>query len=336
MSTAPTPTRVQPTPAERLIRHSRTRIVVLEDAKVAFLPMPKSGCTSMLWTLAGIAGHTREQFANSHQPEISRTLAIHNMRRWRPEEKWQRRTPEERAAILGADDWFRFTIVRDPVSRLWSAWQSKLLLQEPRFVDRFGSEPWFPADTSSVDAVVDSFRAFVRALDVDPAQAPHDAHWGSQVGLMAEFPATYVGRADQPAASLAALRAHLEKVGVDASHVADDVPRENANPIPFHPSVYDEETAAITARLFADDLAAWDFAAPAPSTDGVDAWRTLATDRLLLVNELIERHLRIGELLEELEKEKEIIREMREDHDEEPAAPLRRIAGRIGRMGGRG
>lgn len=324
------------TPEERLVAHTRTRIVVLEDLKVAFLPMPKSGCTSMLWTLAALAGHTRDDFTHSHQPEISRSMAVHNMRRWRPAERWSHRTPEDRARIVGADDWLRFTIVRDPVPRLWSAWQSKLLLQEPRFVERFSTQPWFPHRASTVDEVVDAFRAFVRALDTGAEQAPHDAHWGPQTGLMAEYPTVWVvGRADRPADNLALLRDHLAAIGADPTQVVSDVPRENANPLPFHPSVYDDETAAITARLFAGDRALADF--PEPATDrssGAEEWRALAADRLLLVNELVERHLRIGELLTELENEKAAVKALRSsDAAAEPGgarASLGRMARRIG------
>lgn len=326
------------TPEERLIAHTRTRIVVLEDLKVAFLPMPKSGCTSMLWTLAALAGHTREDFTHSHQPEISRSMAVHNMRRWRPAERWSHRPPEDRARIIGADDWLRFTIVRDPVPRLWSAWQSKLLLQEPRFVDRFGSEPWFPHRASSVGEVIDAFRAFVRALDSDPAEAPHDAHWGPQAGLLAEHPTGWVvGRADRPAENLALLRDHLAAIGADPTQVVSDVPRENANPLPFHPSVYDDGTAAIATRLFADDRALGGF--PEPPTDrstGVEEWRALAADRLLLVNELVERHLRIGELLTELEKEKATVKALRASNAAAQAGGARSSLGRVARrIGGR-
>lgn len=324
-------------PEERLVRHSRTRIVVLDDLKVAFLPMPKSGCTSMLWTLAALAGHDRTEFTHSHQAEISRSMAVHNMRRWRPSERWERLSPEDQQRVLAGEGWLRFTIVRDPVPRLWSAWQSKLLLQEPRFVERFGDEPWFPHRVSNVDQAVEAFRAFVRALDGEPLTAPHDAHWGAQAGLMAEFPATWIGRADQPAANLAMLRAHLATVGADPSRVVTDVPRENANPLPFHPSVYDDETAAITARLFADDRALADF--PEPTTDpttGLEEWRTLATDRLLLVHELVERHLRIGELLSELEKEKSAAQALRKAALPAGATRVRSPLGRLARRHGQG
>lgn len=300
--TAPPPEGAPLPVAERLVRHSATRIVVLEEFKIAFLPIPKSGCTSMLWTLSELAGIEPERFRGSPQAEISRALTIHDMGRWGPERRWLTRTEEEQRAILEDDSWLRFSIVRDPVSRLWSAWQSKLLLQEPRFVRRFGEEPWFPTRVRTVDDVVDAFRAFVAALDCPPDEAPHDAHWGRQTGLLAALPTNWVGRAEAPAASLARLRQHLQEQGFDPGIVSDDVPRENANPIPFHPSVYDTASAKIAAAVYADDLAAWDYPPPDPTavTSGnlrsESEWRAAAAGQLRLVGDLVERHLRFGDV----------------------------------------
>lgn len=333
--TSPAPRRL--TATERLVKHSNTRIVVFEEAKIAFLPMPKSGCTSMLWTLARLDGLDRNSFLRSHQHEVSRAMGVHDMQRWRPSRRWLHHSEARRREILSDDSWLRFTIVRDPVARLWSAWQSKLLLQEPRFVERFSDEPWFPHRVGSVEELYAAFRAFVTALDVDPDVAPHDAHWGSQTGLLTGFAATWTGRAEDPDASLKTLRRHLEAQGADPERVAGDVPRENANPIPFHPSVYDEATAAITARLYADDLRTWGYPAPTAATDGAPEWRANATAQLRMVGELVERHRRIGDLLAELDAQtkraargERAVRDLQGSTSWRLTAPLRR-AGAIAR-----
>lgn len=298
--------------SERLHRHSLTRVVVLEEFRVMFLPVPKSGCTSVLWQLADLAGLPRSGFTGTRTHEISRSMAIHDMDLWQPRHQWRNHSPEEQAAILAAPDWLRFSVARDPAPRLWSAWQSKLLLQEPRFVTRFGSEPWFPADLSSVDAVVDSFRAFVHALDVPPDEAPHDAHWGPQHDLVAGFELNFTGRAEDPAAT----RARLAEQVADRGVVASDVPRENANPIPFHPGVYDAATADVLNRVYADDFRSFGYAPFEPSSSESDEWRARAESRLLLVGELVERHLRIGELLDALDDSRRLDKENRRLREE--------------------
>jgi hypothetical protein len=96
--------------------------------------MPKAGCTSLLWLLADLAGIPAETFAQSALPEVSPALTVHDMSLWGEGFRLSDYADAERERILTDDGWFRFTLVRHPAPRLWSAWQSKLLLREPRFV----------------------------------------------------------------------------------------------------------------------------------------------------------------------------------------------------------
>ena len=123
--------------------HVRSHTVVLPRQRVLFLPMPKAACTSVLWTLAELAGMTPEDFEGSTLPEPSAALTVHDMNAWAPDHRFARYEGEARRRIL-EEDWLRFTVVRDPWHRLWSAWVSKLLLREPRFVATHGEQPWFP------------------------------------------------------------------------------------------------------------------------------------------------------------------------------------------------
>jgi hypothetical protein len=125
-------------------RHVLQRTVVLPAHKVLFVPVPKAGCTSVLWRLAALAGLDAETFARSAMPEVSTALTVHDMSLWPPAHRLAAYDEDERARLLAEDGWLRFSLVRDPAPRLWSAWQSKLLLREPRFVETFGDADWFP------------------------------------------------------------------------------------------------------------------------------------------------------------------------------------------------
>lgn len=289
----------RPTPAQRLRKHSLSRAMVLKDLRVMFLPIPKSGCTSMLWTLAGLAGLDRDRFRDSQIHEVSRAMAIHDTGLWEPEHRWMSYSEEQQNEILSDPEWLRFSIVRNPAPRLWSAWQSKILLREPRFVERFADEPWFPPRPGSLNDVVDLFRTFVHALDGNPDKIPHDAHWGVQGQLTKGFNLNFIGRSERMSESLERLGAHLG----DSGAIDTDVPRENAAPIPYHRTVYDAGTAEIVNRLYADDFREFDYERLGEwGFEGMEHWDSRASERVSVANELAERHLRIGELLAALQR----------------------------------
>ncbi|UPK76744.1 sulfotransferase family protein [Nocardioidaceae bacterium SCSIO 66511] len=285
--------------ARRLYRHTTTRIMVLESHRIMFLPLPKSGCTSLLWMLAGLAGLDGSRFRGSTTAEVSHAMTIHDTSRWDDRHRWAEHDADEQERIQADESWLRFTVVRDPAPRLWSAWQSKLLLKEPRFVERFGDADWFPHEVAGLDAAVAAFRAFVRALDVPADDAPHDAHWGPQSGLIERFRLNYVGRAELPDATVERIDAHLG----DGERLDPGVPRENSAPVPYHPSVYDEETAAILNRVYARDFETFGYPPLSPVGHGESAaWRATAETAAGFAAQLAERHLRIGTLLAELER----------------------------------
>ena len=284
--------------AQRLYRHTTTRIMVLERHRILFLPLPKSGCTSLLWMLADLSGVDAARFRDSSAAEVSHAMTIHDTSRWDAYHRWAEHGADEQERIQADDSWLRLTVVRDPGPRLWSAWQSKLLLKEPRFVERFGDADWFPHDVFELDDAIRAFRSFVRALDVPADEAPHDAHWGTQTGLLDGFRLNFHGRAEHPDATVRRIDDHL----ADGVHLDRCVPRENSAPVPYHRSVYDEETAAIVNRVFADDFENFGYQplAYAAVDDTAAVWRPAAEVAVGFATQLSERHLRIGTLLAQL------------------------------------
>src|SRR5919197_3616119 len=109
-------------PEAPFVAHVQTHTVVLPRQRVLFLPMPKAACTSMLWTLAELAGISPDAFAGSTLPEPSASLTVHDVNAWAPEHRLAQNTGDARRRILHDDGWLRFTVVRDPWRRLWSAW----------------------------------------------------------------------------------------------------------------------------------------------------------------------------------------------------------------------
>src|SRR3712207_8163569 len=79
------------------------------------------------------------------------------------------RMGRERLAEVSPDNgWFIFAVVRHPAARIWSAWQSKLLLREPAWAERFGAEPWFPRVPERTEDIAEDFARFVAFVEAEP------------------------------------------------------------------------------------------------------------------------------------------------------------------------
>ena len=267
-------------------RHVLERTVVLPRQRVLFLPTPKAACTNLLWRLAGLAGLLPDRFDRSPLPEVSPALTVHDMNLWPDELRLIRYEAAERERLLAEDGWLRFSLVRDPAPRLWSGWQSKLLLREPRFADDFGDAPWFPRVPWAAREIVDDFRAFVAALGGGEGD---DVHWAVQHDLIDQLPLTHVGRVERIEETLALLEAHVGGELPAGRH-------ENRSPLPLAPGLYDEPSAAILRERHRRDYAAFGYEPPSGDAEPMAAWEAEVEPLLPLLRAAIDEHARLGQL----------------------------------------
>jgi hypothetical protein len=274
-------------PDRPFARHVAQRTVVLPELRVLFLPVPKAGCTSVLWLLAELAGLPLESFARSGLPEVSATLTVHDMSLWRPEHRLASYEGEALERVLHEEGWLRLSLVRDPATRLWSGWQSKLLLREPRFVEAFGAQPWFPRVPERPTDLIADFRRFVDALDRGEAE---DVHWAVQHELVDQLPLTHVGRVERLDETLAVLREHI-----GAERWPAGPPRENRSPLALAPGAYDEAAAAVLDDRYQGDYEAYGYDRP-PSGGDLTAWEARVAPLLPVLRATIDEHDRLGQL----------------------------------------
>ena len=268
-------------------QHVRTRTVVLPDLRVLFLPIPKSGCTTVLWLLAEIAGLPPETFLRSTLPEVSPGLTVHDMSLWNDENRLSHYEGAGRARVLEEDGWLRFTLVRHPGPRLWSAWYSKVLLREPRFVDRFGEEPWFPRIPERPTDLIDDFRRFVAAL---PGGDVEDVHWSIQSDLTAQLPLGHVGRIERLDETLELLRAHIGE-----ERWREGPKHENRSALPL-PAAFDDEAAAILRERYAPDFEQFGYDPTELGGQPLDEWEERVAPMVPLLTDAIDRNARVGQL----------------------------------------
>lgn len=266
-------------------RHGVRRGVVLPRRRIVFIPVPKSGTSSLRWVLADLAGLDREHFRNT-TPGAYAKYAIHDLKLWPEHNRWNSLRPRRRERIGHAEGWLRFSVVRDPWRRLWSAWQSKVLLQARTFPERFDDRPWWPGPPAHPDDVVESFRAFVRAL-ADPDTRPLDAHWLPQAAILAAGPPlTHVGRTERLDETYEVLAAHA---GLSVADLA--VTRRNRTPLAYTAAVYDEASRAIVRDLYRSDLEQFGYPDdPGPDT-GLEQWRTQHEDEVARTAEIVAKRI---------------------------------------------
>jgi len=191
------------------------RTYAVPEARVMFVQVNKNACTSVKWMVAEIAGEDTRSFAPTLKPSTGVFDDIHDRTQWKKSPRLDRIDPEIRAQIHPRNGWFVFAVTRDPRARLFSAWQSKLLLQNPGYT-QFRSEPWYPRDPLSTESVIEDFAKFVELLEREPDhRIRRDAHFADQVRLLHEKFVTYTEIYDvsELGRLQADLRTHLDAVG---------------------------------------------------------------------------------------------------------------------------
>jgi Sulfotransferase family len=268
--------------------------VVLEDVRLLYVPVPKAGCTTILRALAGVAGLSEDELARSRKLEVTRDLAIHDPAVWGESYTLESRSPEEVERILDAPDWLRFTVVRAPLRRLWSAWVSKVLVREPRFVAAFGREDWFPTAPRSSHDVLAWFRRFVDALPSRDDEL-HDPHWSRQADLLGvrDLGYDHVGHIERVEQSVAVVDAHLRAHG----RALPPLRLANRSLLPYVPGLFDQASLDACASWTASAHEAFGYEPPAGDPEPPDdAWHATVEAAIPGIQAVIERHERIADL----------------------------------------
>lgn len=238
------------------------RTYLAPDAKIVFESLNKNACTSLKWMVAELAGEDLNGFRAGATPYLDDSEPIHNRDLWKVSPRLNALTPEQRAEIHPDNGWFVFAVVRDPRLRVFSAWQNKLLIENP-FSHRWRDEWWYPRHPLTAESVIEDFAKFVELLEQDP---PHwlrkvDAHFRDQVEMLAEdsVPYTRIYEISEMKQLQSDIAEHLGRLDIPV------VPLRRANPTPLRAigALFENGVKERIERVYAADFERfghlWDF-----------------------------------------------------------------------------
>ncbi len=315
---------------------------VLPRHKIVYISVTKAACTSMRWMMAGLSGEDFESFYRTPIGHQTRLMTVHNRRRWQQTPQLQDLSEHELAEISRDRGWFIFAVVRDPWSRLWSAWQSKFLVRHTPYVEQYLDEPWFPRIPETAQEVVDDFHRFVaaRPWETHPVLS-RDRHFLPQVVSVKPGCINYSRIYDvrEMSTLLQDLRTHIEALGLPADMYT---PRANVTPLALTSEVLGEGVPEVVADAYRADFEAFgEYWALDQLKLADDGW---SPDAIRLVQYHTAANQRIGDLSAEARRLRSELRAAQQrlhaaqpaDRTEtSPAAPQQANQRKLARVPGR-
>ncbi|KAF2391005.1 MULTISPECIES: sulfotransferase family protein [Pseudomonas] len=298
---------------QRLLAYFLWNSYASEKNKLFYVATPKVACTSLKWwfsELEGVADAVRElKVSTESDPE----LVVHDSLWYVAPQLFV--TAQERLDQIKSDGYFSFAVVRNPYKRIFSAWQSKVLLCEPLQMERYKGQAFVDCDISSLSDVAASFEQFVEYLYAHEAPQYQDSHWTPQHELLRPdlFPYTVVSKIEDTKALNAALSEHLGDAYINPFTAA----RANESLIPYLPEFISPRSKDIIDQLYARDFELFGYSTELPPAKEVFSEEQLSS-ALKGIELLRGRHQRIAEMrqhytdqLNVLTKDKEWLLEQR-------------------------
>jgi hypothetical protein len=261
------------------------------DDRFVYVEVPKAACTAMKVLFREVYGSAPLKLFNPLRRETCRNMFVH-ARENVPLPPLTALEENDQRDLLEAPDVLRFTIVRNPYTRLVSAWRSKVFLCEPGVEDVYtavrGVEPAIGRKYPI------GFAEFVAYIE-GRINEVWDGHWRRQVDLT--FPKglafTHVGKTENLGATSSILGRHLKH------RQTITIPRSNKGFI--KPAAqYSEELARRIYALYEEDFTHFDYDPESWPHDEEDRPRIVSDDDI--IDEVLERNVIIARLYSERDR----------------------------------
>jgi len=222
-----------------------------ERYKLFYVATPKVACTTLKWWFAALEGYSQTLRGITESAESDPDLVIHDTFH-KVAKNVTRLMQEPLSEALTSDEYFRFAVVRNPYKRLFSAWQSKLLLQEPLQIGPYIKYDFFNHPINCVGDIATAFEGFLEHLASNEAPSYWDYHWTPQATLLRPDLINYskLIKIENPE--------ELSKALADGRGEYLPNPftgrRTNESLIPYFPELVTARSAELICTLYAEDF----------------------------------------------------------------------------------
>ena len=219
--------------------------------KFFYVSTPKVACTTLKWWFAALEGCSQALQQINDSAESDPELAIHDTF-YKIAPHVTGLTKEQLTHILRSDAYFRFAFVRNPYKRIFSAWQSKLLLREPLQIDRYKELDFFNHKITNSHDIASAFEGFLEHLASREAPSYWDYHWTPQYSLLRPDLISYseVAQIENPK-KLVDILTNWQGSGIPAP--LSDI-RTNESIIQFSPDFITSRSSELIHSLYALDF----------------------------------------------------------------------------------
>ena len=231
-----------------------------------YVATPKVACTSLKWWFAELSAPEFAAYDALRSYETDPSLTIHDtFHLGCPKATGLNRADLEK--ILLSDDFFRFGLARNPFTRLFSAWQSKILLREPLQADPFIGTEFYNQEVQTLEDIARNVQSFLEYLNASQWPDIADPHWAPQSKVLRidQLSYSHIARMEEPESLWKSL---ADRIG---SHAFKNPGQHKYNEslLPYMPQFFTDRSVQLVRKLYASDFMAFDYSLlpPAGKTD---------------------------------------------------------------------
>ena len=166
------------------------------------------------------------------------------------------RSSEEKLNIFSSSEYFRFTVVRNPYTRIFSAWVDKVFGDNLAYKKYFCNDPFYYKIVTTVEDIAENFELFLTSLHKNRYLLYKDAHWIPQIYMVRTDKVTYdcIAKLEEPNFLNTALE---ERFGTEVPPLLRE--QYNKNPLAFSANFLTPRAQKLIQELYRDDFRAFSY-----------------------------------------------------------------------------